>query len=450
MKIINVENVSLFYYVSNLHKLSGLAKVCCSYIDRCFTTFAETHGFLELDFLSVAKILSSSQLHSTSEIEVFNAGDAWVSHKIKDRKKFAEDILLKVRLPLLSNDALKYVLNESSSFYCSDKCVAVIKRFLENRNIFNLCKPCSYFESRYCNQMLFDLIVCGGSNLKNSSEVFRNVYKIKANDLKNVEALPQINEARQVYKVVHVKNEIYLFGGRDAEMGLVFSVEKYSKFTNTWDKVAKMYDGRRHFCVCSIVDKIYIIGGSDENYRIFTNSCLEFDTKSTKWKIATGMNTERDIAACAVFEGRIVVSGGATFSVELDSVEAYDHVANAWFDMPNMVESRSCHKSVAIKHKLFVIGGASTITCEVYDSICETFVLLKQPSPASLEHLLEINNDVISLGNNVVVFGNKIPEDDVNKTRTLTYNVDKEEWSEGSHDTMRDLTHFSLVKVPQL
>ena len=46
---------------------------------------AETKIFLELDFSQMKKILSSSELHISSEVEIFGAADAWI--KYDDCKK---------------------------------------------------------------------------------------------------------------------------------------------------------------------------------------------------------------------------------------------------------------------------------------------------------------------------------------------------------------------------
>lgn len=42
-----------------------------------------------------------------------------------------------------------------------------------------------------------------------------------------------------------------------------------------------------------------------------------------------------------------------------------------------MIHRRCHHKSVEVKNKWLVIGGASK--CEVFDSITNTFSLLKEP-----------------------------------------------------------------------
>ena len=47
--------------------------------------------------------------------------------------------------------------------------------------------------------------------------------------------------------------------------------------------------------------------------------------------------------------------------------------------MPDMINRRGFHKSVSVKNKLFLFAGDRTKTCEVYDSTCKKFVLLKPP-----------------------------------------------------------------------
>ena len=85
-----------------------------SLIEQCFSMFADSEIFLELEFNYIIKIISSSGLNIDSELQVFNAADSWLSHDITERSKYAKDLLSKVRLPLLSISALKQVLNRVS------------------------------------------------------------------------------------------------------------------------------------------------------------------------------------------------------------------------------------------------------------------------------------------------------------------------------------------------
>ena len=58
------------------------------------------------------------------------------------------------------------------------------------------------------------------------------------------------------------------------------------------------------------MEKFYLIGGSNSRDDYTRAICLEFDRKSYEWNKMTRMHEERESSACAIFAGRIVVSGG--------------------------------------------------------------------------------------------------------------------------------------------
>ena len=105
--------------------------------------------------------------------------------------------------------------------------------------------------------------------------------------------------------------------------------------------------------------------------------------------------------------------------------------------MPNMIVRRFCHKSVAVKNKLFVIGGY--IKCEVFDSTTNKFTLLKQPTLASRFNLSE-PYDVISIGSKLFVF-----KEDRN---VIIYDFENNKWSAKTCEATRNISYFSCVKVP--
>ena len=145
-----------------------------------------------------------------------------------------------------------------------------------------------------------------------------------------------------------------------------------------------------------------------------------------------------------MFEGKIVVSGGFTDAI-LNTVEAYDHVADSWTHMPNMIETRFQHKSVAMKNKLFVIGGSYGTYGEVFDSTSNEFVLLK-PLPARfLSHFwnLQYLDGVVLIGRKLVVFGERI-------NFILYYDVEKAEWSDEPCEVTSLLQGYCCAKVPRL
>ena len=85
------------------------------------------------------------------------------------------------------------------------------------------------------------------------------------------------------------------------------------------------------------MDNIFIIGGRDKNL-IATSSCINLNIHKGRIENIKNMNEARQLPACTTFEGRVVVSGGyVNVNNDLNTVEAYDHVANTWSSMPNMI-----------------------------------------------------------------------------------------------------------------
>ena len=116
-----------------LSKLRTLNHYTKTYFERWFTLFAETNCFLELDYAFLYKLLSSSNLRITSEIEVFDAVEAWIGHKLEERSKYAKSLLMQVRFPLLSDSALKYILNKESSFKQVEECRTITNDVLNKK-----------------------------------------------------------------------------------------------------------------------------------------------------------------------------------------------------------------------------------------------------------------------------------------------------------------------------
>ena len=120
---INFANASTHYQLSAIFNIRIIAKMTSDYIQRCFTKIAETENFLQLDVVFLNKILSSSQLSVSSELDVFRAVNQWLECGGSDRHRFAKDLFLKVRFPLLPDRVLRnlsiksFVLCDFSFFH---------------------------------------------------------------------------------------------------------------------------------------------------------------------------------------------------------------------------------------------------------------------------------------------------------------------------------------------
>ena len=444
MSKVDVNNCLVFYYLSNVFDHSVTGKALTGLVQSCFSMFSETTNFLELDFISLRKILSSDQLNVDTELQVFNAADSWLCHDLTKRRDYANNILCKVRLSLLSVAALKQILDNKQYSIEFNEFSKSIKYILSNKQQLNLMK-CNT-KTRYCTHNNFDIILCGGRYLISNGYFFtkaRTVNDVRSLDAQNfteVKNMQPMRQARDSFDAFCIKGEVFVIGGFDYDENIVRSIEKYSPVTNTWEDVTEISRDRSFFAACSFMDSIYIVGGV-VGYSS-TNTCVEFCTKTLKWHNISNMNGERTKAACTVFEGRVVVSGGFRNLNSNDisnTVEAYDHVANAWFKLPDMIERRYCHKSVSVKNKLFLVGGVSVDTCEVFNSNTNKFCLLKELKEI-FKNSLSYLTEVISIGTKLSIFGNK--------GHVIVYDIDKDEWSEKTCEAIKNLLSFSCVKLP--
>ena len=65
---VDVNNCLVFYYLSNAFNHSVPGKALAGLVQSCFPMVAENNNFLELDFISLRKILSSDQLNIDTEL----------------------------------------------------------------------------------------------------------------------------------------------------------------------------------------------------------------------------------------------------------------------------------------------------------------------------------------------------------------------------------------------
>ena len=112
---INFNNAVAVYKLMQTFKTSSLPNASVLYIERCFPYIVDCKSFLDLDYISLAKILSSNELNIDSELEVFNAIVSWLGHN-KERSKYAKDLILEIRLSLLSDPALNFIIENISCF----------------------------------------------------------------------------------------------------------------------------------------------------------------------------------------------------------------------------------------------------------------------------------------------------------------------------------------------
>ena len=313
-----------------------------------------------------------------------------------------------------------------------------MNEILNNKEEFSRNKSIVCQTNRYCNSSMFDVLL--SSKYDNETETLDfNIYLPEPKNLTRVETYTQNNKFI-MYGAVSITNEVYFLFCNDVDEENLFI--RHSPVLKTWEELD--FFNNRYFdgcCMCSFIDSIFFIGGHNDYFNGYVNverSCVVYDTISKKWIEVAKLNENRINAACTVFEGRVVVSGGYNVNEELCTVEAYDHVADKWSYMPSMIH-RSCHHNMlAISNKLFALGcGEFSVICEVYDSICKKFVVIN----SHLTFFDSMYYEAISIGRNILVFKSF-------SKKVAIYNIDKNEWSDELFYVAEDNILFYCLKMP--
>ena len=232
----------------------------------------------------------------------------------------------------------------------------------------------------------------------------------------------------------------------------------YSHLDKTCKVVANIEkindNGLENYAICGFMDKIYLIGGSND---FISDLCIEFDTNDFSWKHKSKMLERRIDSAACVFEEQIIVSGGMHFTGDdfvnfvnfyehdnhqtLNTVEAYDPTDDTWTKFSTMHYSRCCHKSVVVKNKLFVISGGTNIN-EIYDSTSKKFAILR-PSMDLYDLRENYPIAIFKVSHKLFFYFTGSPS-------IFCFDTKKGEWYKKPGKITKHLYFFSAIQVPRL
>ena len=98
----------------------------------------------------------------------------------------------------------------------------------------------------------------------------------------------------------------------------------------TWQHQYIHFEERFDYCLCSFNKKLFLIGGWVRRISKNIRSCCFYNFNSDNWTQMADLNKARDSAACTVFEGKLIITGGCNVNDVLKSVESYDYYENKW------------------------------------------------------------------------------------------------------------------------
>ncbi|CAI8040234.1 Kelch-like protein 20 [Geodia barretti] len=161
----------------------------------------------------------------------------------------------------------------------------------------------------------------------------------------------------------------------------VSKVEEYDTERDAWTEKKSMPTGRFRLATAAVGGKIYVMGGTPNNFQALA-TVEEYDTKTDSWTKKADMPTARMGLAAVVVGGKIYAIGGAAdFFFPTGAVEVYNSATDSWEQKPDMANPRWNLAAAAVLSKIYVFGGAVDIShqkatdlVEEYDTKTDTWI----------------------------------------------------------------------------
>ena len=160
------------------------------------------------------------------------------------------------------------------------------------------------YESRYCNQSEFNVVICGGFN---KNKPTNEVVKLKGPDFKTSIKMSRMLTARKLCRTAVIGSDILVLGGYDKKRNWSSTFEMYSAKKKCWKELKTTCYHLTKFSVCSFMKSIYVIGGSTGHYfdesdcafhDYYENYCYKYEGRIKKWAVIASLLTERSNTAC--------------------------------------------------------------------------------------------------------------------------------------------------------
>jgi N-acetylneuraminic acid mutarotase len=181
-------------------------------------------------------------------------------------------------------------------------------------------------------------------------------------------ALPSMPTARHSPTSVAIGDKIYVIGGYNNES--LNKIEVFDISTRSWTSKPNMQVARYSHTANAIDNQIYVMGGGWS-----FNSVEAYDIDSQSWSSKASMGTPRNSHSSCVYDGRIYVFGGRNQNTALSSVEMYDPSTDAWDYKASNSKLYFGSSCVTVGDEIYVFGGAKNENgFEVYDPSLDAWV----------------------------------------------------------------------------
>lgn len=201
------------------------------------------------------------------------------------------------------------------------------------------------------------------------------------------------------------ENFVYLVGGQNelnsTALSSVKGAYRLDPHHGEWYETSHMKEARCLFCLCSVWEQVYAIGGVNQ-FGVLRSTEFYIPVKD-KWFIGPLLVTELHEHAGCAFQNKLYISGGHTDIEHTDKVWVLENKEDTWKQVASLRTPRSYHAMTGIGDRMYVVGGCHKVGCRIKDLLS---VEQYDPLSDSWTHILTLNVPVCCC--NPVVIDRKI------------------------------------------
>ncbi|MDQ1266385.1 MAG: hypothetical protein QG635_1537, partial [Bacteroidota bacterium] len=164
---------------------------------------------------------------------------------------------------------------------------------------------------------------------------------------------------RMYHSAAVANGKIYLMGGQNGDGTSEWYFDEYDPAADSWQRKAQiLHNSAWYSGAVGVGSKVYRIAGGGSNPTLTKDYFDEYDVVTDTWTALTPFPIKLHAPAAVNLNGNIVVAGGYTNSVSIDSIYLHSPGTEGWGQtFIRLPEPRTYHKAAVIGSYLYIYGG---------------------------------------------------------------------------------------------
>ncbi|XP_060786180.1 kelch-like protein 23 isoform X1 [Neoarius graeffei] len=351
MRFLDVDNCLGMHAFAELHVCPVLEREALRIILGRFEELICQEEFWGIDVKKLVTILSAENVNVWKEETLLDAVVKWVTFDMDSRKENIQDLLQCVQLEV--DDVYLTTALDVHKQCTEHKIRSIIGQSVKSSGVYATNK-----------NLASRMYIIGGYYWHPLSEI--HIWDPICNTWVQGKDMPDYT--RESYSVSLLGSNIYVTGGyRTHTVDALDTVWIYNIVSDEWTEGCSMITARYYHCSVPLHGCIYVIGGYTGGAP--TQETEVYDPLKKEWFPVADMIQGVGNATACVVRDRIYVTGGHygyRGSCTYEKIQTYRADINEW-----SITTISPHPeyglcSVSLNHKLYLVGGQSTIT-DCYD-----------------------------------------------------------------------------------